>query len=202
MDYWKPIMLDFPSSFETERLLIRQPLPGDGKKVYESILESIDQLKKWMPWAKEAPTLEETEANIRQAYVQFLERSDLRFLLWDRNTLDFIGSSGLHRINWKLRKFEIGYWCRSCYSGQGYITEAVKGITVFAFQFLDAKRVEIHCDEENIASRRVAEKVGYRLEGILRNFELNIDQKLRNTCIYSMIPEDFFHLATNSKDFA
>lgn len=199
MDSSKPILIDFPNSFTTERLIIRQPLPGDGEAVYIAMMESLDQLQRWMPWAKEVPTLEDTEANMRQAYVHFLERSDLRFHLFHQETKEFVGSSGLHRINWKIRKFEIGYWCRSNFARQGYITEAVKGLTVFAFQFLDAKRVEIRCDELNLPSRKVAERVGFQMEGILRNHVQSVDQQLRNTCVYSMIPEDFLNLAKHNR---
>ncbi|WP_044642394.1 GNAT family N-acetyltransferase [Risungbinella massiliensis] len=199
MDFAKPILIEFPNSFTTERLIIRQPLPGDGEVVYVAMMESLDQLQRWMPWAKKAPTLEDTEANVRQAYVQFLERTDLRFHLFHHDTKEFIGSSGLHRIDWKVRKYEIGYWCRSTFARQGYITEAVKGLTVFAFQFLEANRVEIRCDEQNLASRKVAERVGFQMEGILRNHDLSVDQKLRNTCVYSMISEDFLNLAKRNR---
>lgn len=200
MESWKPILLDFPSSFETERLVIRQPLPGDGKLVYEAKMESLRELQQWMPWADDQTSEEETEVNIRQAYIQFLERSDLRFHLFERESMQFIGSSGLHRIDWQIRKFEIGYWCRTRFTGKGYITEAVKGITVFAFQFLEANRVEIRCDEKNTRSRKVAERVGYQLEGILRNHEFSVDGHLRNTCIYAMTPEDFQLASMRSHD--
>jgi RimJ/RimL family protein N-acetyltransferase len=191
MKPWEPLLFDFPHSFETERLFIRLPMPGDGEMVYEAILESLDALRKWMPWAKKPPTMEETEANVRRAYLQFLERSDLRFHIFEKSSGVFIGSSGLHQIEWSVPRFEIGYWCRSKYTGRGYITEAVRGLTVFAFKMLKAKRIEIRCDERNLRSRKVAERLGYRLEGVLRHYRLAVDHTLENTCIYAMTTEDF-----------
>lgn len=47
-----PIMLDFPHQFTTDRLLIRMPIPGDGKVVFESIQASINELKDWLPFAR------------------------------------------------------------------------------------------------------------------------------------------------------
>jgi hypothetical protein len=44
-----PILRDFPESFETERLGIRSPMPGDGEEVYAAVSESLDELKPWMP---------------------------------------------------------------------------------------------------------------------------------------------------------
>lgn len=189
-----PILRDFPHSFETERLLIRLPLPGDGADVHEAVVESLELLKPWMPWAQQAPDKELTEATIRKAYCAFLERTDLRFHLFEKSTKIFVGSSGLHQIDWSLPKFEIGYWCRKSFVGKGYISESVRGLTVFAFQVFKAKRIEIRCHERNIRSRKVAERLGYRLEGVMRNNQIDIDGKLENTCIYAMIPEDFHDL--------
>lgn len=191
MDRQSPILMDFPHSFETERLWIRLPLPGDGDLVYEAIMESLDHLQPWMPWAQKTPTKEKTEENVRKAYCSFLARHDLRFHLFDKETKMFIGSSGLHNIDWSIPKFEIGYWCRKSRIGEGYITESVRGLTVFAFEILKANRVEICCDEKNKQSRKVAERLGYQLEGVFRNYRLTVDGELEDTCIYSMTPEEF-----------
>jgi ribosomal-protein-serine acetyltransferase len=66
-------------------------------------------------------------------------REDLLLLL--RGTRTFVGNSGLHRIHWEGPKFEIGYWCRTRFTGQGYVTEAVRGISAFAFDTLGARRL-------------------------------------------------------------
>lgn len=191
MNHQPPILMDFPHSFETERLWIRLPLPGDGDLVNEAIHESLDQLQPWMPWAQDPPTKEESEANVRKAYCRFLARQDLRFHLFEKETKLFVGSSGLHNIDWSVPKFEIGYWCRSKFIGKGYITESVRGLTVFAFEILKANRVEICCDQENVKSRKIAERLGYRLEGIFRNYRLTVDNRLEDTCVYSMTPNEF-----------
>jgi len=165
----KPILIDFPESFESKRLTIRAPLPGDGTELNTAVRETFDDLKIHMPWAKEIPTVEESEARVRRARCDFLSREDLWLLLFlkGRNTL--VGSSGLHRINWDVPKFEIGYWCRKNFQRQGYITESTEAITKFAFEVLGAKRVEVRCDPQNVRSRRIPERLGFQLEGTLRN---------------------------------
>jgi RimJ/RimL family protein N-acetyltransferase len=149
-----PILRDFPESFEAERLLIRCPLPGDGAEVYAAVSESLDELRPWMPWARERLTADVEEENMRQARAAFLERRDLMLLLFLKGTGTLVGGSGLHRIDWSVPRFEIGYWCRTRFAGQGYITEAVRGITVFALDHLGARRVEIRCDSLNRRSAR------------------------------------------------
>ena len=186
-----PILRDFPESFETERLLIRCPMPGDGVKDYAAIVESVEELKPWMPWARQELTIEAQEENIRRARIAFLQRSDLRLLLFLKGTGTLVGSSGLHRIDWSVPKFEIGYWIRTSFTRQGYATEAVRGIVAFAFETLSAQRVEIRCASQNRPSARVAERAGFRLEGELRNAEVDARGKPRNILVFSMIPEEY-----------
>jgi RimJ/RimL family protein N-acetyltransferase len=183
-----PLLMEFPTEFYTERLLIRMPKPGDGKAVYEAIQASLNELKPWMPFAHHDQSEEGTELNIREAHANFIKREDLRLLIFHRETGEFIGSSGLHRINWSVPKFEIGYWIDARHSGKGYITEAVQGISNFAFVELKARRVEIRCDSKNLKSRRIPEVLGFTLEGILKHEGRSADgQELRDTCIYAMV---------------
>lgn len=149
-----PLLFDFPSEFYTERLCIRMPKPGDGKVVYDAIQASMQELKPWMVFAQKEQTEEEVEVSIRKSHIQFLQREDLRLLVFSKETGEFIASAGLHRINWDIPQFEIGYWIDSRFSGQGYMVEAAKGITDFAFSELKANRIEIRCDALNKKSRQ------------------------------------------------
>lgn len=185
-----PILRDFPDSFDTERLTIRSPRPGDGPEMHAAVNESMDELTPWMDWSANHETVEDSEENIRRSWVRFLERSDLMMLLFFKGTETLVGSSGLHRIDWEVPKFEIGYWCRTRCTGQGYITEAVRGITAFAFDTLGARRVEIQCDTGNKPSARVAERAGFSLEGELRSSEMSTGGEVRDALIFSMTPED------------
>jgi len=123
-----PILQDFPESFEMERLLIRSPLPGDGPEMHATVNESLEVLLPWMDWPKQHGTLEDSEKQIRLNRVRFLERTDLLLLLFVKGTGTLVGSSGLHRMDWSVPKFEIGYWCRTRFAGNRYVTEAVRGI--------------------------------------------------------------------------
>ncbi|MCL4264275.1 MAG: GNAT family N-acetyltransferase [Anaerolineae bacterium] len=182
----EPILREFPYSFDTERLTIRGPLPGDGVRVRTAVLESQAELKEWMPWAIDIPSEEEYEVRVRQGQLRFLGREDLWMMLLLKNTDIIIGGSGLHRINWSVPRFEIGYWVRTPYGGQGYITEAVAGITEFAFQQLGANRVEIRCDAENVRSAAIPQRLGFIHEATLVNESRHhLTSVLRDTMIFA-----------------
>lgn len=183
-----PRIPDFTESFESERLIIRAPKLGDALDVWNAKQNSLPALREWMLWAQDEPELHETEENLRKAVADFITRKDLRFHIYSKETGEFVGASGLHSINWSIPKFEIGYWLATEFEGNGYITEAVQRIEQFAFEQLGARRVEIRCDEENVKSRSVAERVGFILEGILKQDSLSPEGNvLRNTCIYAKI---------------
>jgi RimJ/RimL family protein N-acetyltransferase len=185
-----PILFDFPYSFDTERLTIRGPLPDDAARVREAVLESQEELKPWMPWAMTVPTEEEYRVRVREGQLKFLAREDLWMMLFLRGTDIYVGGSGLHRIDWKVPKFEIGYWVRTRFAGQGFITEAVNGLTAFAFDTLGARRVEIRCDVKNTRSAAVARRAGYTLEATFHNDARDHFGQLRDTYIFARVRPD------------
>lgn len=187
MEPINPIMISFPERFDTARLTIRAPQWEDGADVNEAIRESVEQLRPWLPFAEKVPSLEESEAHVRKARLQFLERTDLVLHLRDKHTDDFVGSSGLHRIDWNARCFEIGYWIRSSRAGEGLMTEAVRGIEQFAITYLNANRLEIRCDSRNVRSAKVAERSGYTLEGIMRSMRRDSTGTLVDVMVFSKI---------------
>jgi RimJ/RimL family protein N-acetyltransferase len=186
-----PILRDVPEAFESPRLLIRAPRPGDGAELNAAVLETFDPLHVWMEWAKERPSVEESEVYVREAAASYARRTEFALLLFLKGTETLVGASGLGVKNWEVPAFEIGYWCRRRFEGQGYISEAVRAITTFSFETLEARRVEIRCDAHNERSRRVAERAGFHLEGELRNLALDNAGVPRNVLVFSLIPDEY-----------
>ena len=66
---------------------------------------------------------------------RYLLREDLAMFIFERDVMGregrFLGGTGLHRIDWTLRSFEIGYWRRKGFGGHGYVTEAARGLRLW-----------------------------------------------------------------------
>ncbi|MEK6190218.1 MAG: GNAT family N-acetyltransferase [Carnobacterium alterfunditum] len=186
------ILLDVPSELETARLILRAPYySGDGEAVNKAIEDSIHELRKWLPFAQEVPTLEETEISLREAHIKFLERENFRFLIFHKDSQEFIGTASLQSIDWEVEKCEIGYWINTKFGGNGYITEAVKALIKYGINELGFHRLEIRCESANLSSRAIPEKLGLKLEGILVNEDLSADGKtLTDTCIEAVTQKD------------
>jgi RimJ/RimL family protein N-acetyltransferase len=183
-------LIDFPDQFETDRLLIRAPRPGDGVAIDEAVRETLEALRLWMDWALPEPSVEISEAFARRGADDFAARVDLPMLLWLKDGQTLVGSSGLRPHDWMVPRFEIGYWCRARFEGQGYISEAVRGISQFAFERLSARRLEIWCDARNERSARVAERTGFHLEGTLRIHMLDTRGQLRDSLVFACLSID------------
>ncbi|MBB4846100.1 RimJ/RimL family protein N-acetyltransferase [Paucibacter oligotrophus] len=186
-----PILIQVPERIKGERIILAAPVAGLGPILAATVAASLEHLKPWMPWAQEAPSMEDSEAVMRRMQADFIARRDLCFQIYskaaDGSCAEMLGGTGLHRIDWELRKFEIGYWIRPSSAGRGYVSEAVRLLTELAFGQLRARRVEIRMDERNLASRAVAEACGFEFEGLLRSDALGVDGEPRDTQVYARI---------------
>lgn len=186
-----PVLIQVPEQILTERLVIAAPRVGLGQALNAAVCESLAELKPWMPWAQTAPSIEESETVLRHQLAKFILRSDLVYQIYaraaDGTPGRLLGGTGLHRLDWTVRRFEIGYWLRSSAQGQGYMSEAVQALSRMAFEQLQARRVEIRMDPNNLRSRAVAERCGFEFEGQLRRDALSPSGEARDTRVYSRI---------------
>ena len=181
-----PVLVDVPMPILTPRLLIRPPQAGDGQALFEAKSKSWSELKTWMPWAQnpEEHNVEKDEIMCRQKYAAYLLREDLMMFAFDRQKGILLAGTGLHRMDWKARIFEIGYWVRSDETGKGIASELTNALLRYAFGQLSANRVYIAHDPENGASRRVIEKLGFIKEGESK-IDSILNDHLRGTCHYA-----------------
>jgi RimJ/RimL family protein N-acetyltransferase len=190
-----PLLIDIPERLEGERVVLLAPAPGRGAEMAVVIAQSISHLRPWMIWAQEPPTAESAEIVMRRMHADFFSRTDLSFQIFarreDGRAGSLLGGTGLHRIDWAARVFEIGYWLRPQASGQGLVGEAVRLLCRLAFEQLDARRIEIRSDALNTRSRAVAQRAGFQLEGVLRQNALGVEGQSRDTCVYSMLAAEF-----------
>lgn len=185
------ILRELPEELVGERVIVRPYRASDGAAVFEAIDESREHLAPWMPWVKEHKTPDDSEAFARRANARWLLREDLGVGLWERDAGRYLGGSGLHRIQWDVPSFEIGYWIRASAEGKGYMTEAVRLLCRLAFETLDANRVFIRCDSRNTRSAAIPRRLGFQHECTARNDARSLSGELRDTFTFAMTPEDY-----------
>jgi ribosomal-protein-serine acetyltransferase len=181
---------DFPLPIITPRLIIRPPQIGDSIEVYPAVLESFNELHEFMDWAKEKPTLAQTEEFIAASVANWITKKSeepwLPLYFFDRTTNAFIGSTSFHNYLWDLPSIRTGYWIRTSRAHQGLATEAINALTQYAIMQLGVKRITITCEAGNVKSSKLAERLGYHLEATLKKHRINAATgKVEDTLIYT-----------------
>jgi RimJ/RimL family protein N-acetyltransferase len=98
-----------------------------------------------------------------------------------------VGSIGIG-INSEKYRGRIGYWVSATARGQGICTRALRLLARWALEELELQRLDLITDPDNVASQRVAEKVGFRREGVLRAHLRHPDGRIRDSVMFSLLP--------------
>lgn len=152
------------TSFEplvTERLRLRRSMPDDAEAI--SAYRRDPEVQRFQGWDR-------TDANgIRDEIERMLRRSPgepggwVQFSVEERETGRLIGDVGMSPAEGEPGVIKIGYTVAPAYQNRGYGTEAVRALVDYAFDTLGADVVRMYADADNIASVRLAEKVGMKL---------------------------------------
>jgi len=97
-----------------------------------------------------------------------------------------VGSIGM-RLN-DTGTGHAGYWLARSERGRGIVPDALRTLSRYAFEELGLARMELITDPDNHSSQRVAEKVGYQREGVLRSHLLHPDGRRRDSVMFSLLP--------------
>ncbi len=176
-----------PATLHSDRLVIRVARSGDGAMFAEALADSHADLAPWLGWVTPLPSPDEAEARCVAAHERFVRNEDLMAFFLTKDGGELVGGSGLHKADWALRQFEVGYWGRSRFAGSGLMTEGVRALARHAMDTLGANRVFLTTDERNLRSQRLAERAGFEFEGTLRRDRLDLEGKLRNTRVYAIV---------------
>ena len=140
-------------------LVLRRWRMADASPALAAVEASLPELRRFMPWAMEEPTLESVTAFLASVAAG----PAMSFGLLEAGG-ELVGGFGLHDRRGP-GILEIGYWVRSDRTGRGYATAAARALTGVAFDcFPLIDRIEIRCDPANLASAAIPPKLGYRLD--------------------------------------
>lgn len=164
---------------------------------YKHVLEIAQQkdLIKYSPSRIETP--EEFKAYVETAVDHYYNKKAIPFLVYDKTSQAFAGSSRFMNMDWNNKVLEIGStWIGQQFQGTGLNANMKFLMLQYAFETLNFEKVEFRIDERNIRSRKAVEKLGATLEGILRKNVYLKDGFKRNTCCYGILKEEWLPIKT------
>ena len=175
----------FPTLIVTNRLELRQHRRGLASEMFACVDRDRERLREFLPWVDMTKTVADEESYIQMTLDRWHKGELFDYGLFLKTEGRYLGNVGLHTIAWNNRCAEIGYWILGEFEGQGYISEAVTGLQEAAFA-LGFHRLEIRCSSENHRSASVPRRLGYKLDGTLR--ENSIEHGLfRDTLVFSKL---------------
>ena len=153
---------------ETKRLVVRCYNPSDAPLLAESVTESLEHLRPWMPWVHSEPeSIEMKIQRLKRFRGLFDLGQEFVYGIFNPEDTKLLGGTGLH-VRSGDSELEIGYWIHKDYINQGLVTESTAALIKVAFELIHIHRLEIHCDPGNFASAAIPSKLGFTHEGTLR----------------------------------
>lgn len=160
----------------------------DARELYESVRESISEMQPWMPWCHADYSIEESREWLATRGEAWERGTDFSFRISDARSDRQLGGAGLNQLNLH-RAANLGYWIRTSAAGLGVATRAARLVARFGFEELKLVRIEIVAAVGNLASQRVAEKVGAVREGVMRK-ALLVHGTVHDAVLTSLVEED------------
>jgi ribosomal-protein-serine acetyltransferase len=168
-----------------EHLRIGSLTPPDAEALFALVEANRDRLRPWMPWEPTTKSPDDTRAFIEGARASSSDREANG--LWVDGVL--IGTIGLS-VNALANAGTIGYWIGRAYEGRGIVTRAAERFLAYGFAEVGLHRIELYAAAENARSRAVAERLGMRVEGTLRDAE-RVHDGYHDMIVYAMLEDEW-----------
>ena len=171
-----------PAVLETERLVLRVPIPADAQSIFDAYTQDpeVTRLLTFRPHQ----SIADAERIIANSIAAWKQGQRFPYIITLKDSGQVIG---MLRLSIDRFKADLGYVLARSFWGKGLMTEVVSSVIAWAFEQPGIFRVSAVCDVANVASARVMEKAGMKCEGILRRYILhpNISDEPRDCYTYA-----------------
>ncbi len=176
-----------PRPRRTPNLVLRPFRRRDAESLSIAVEASLPDLSRWLPWAAAGYAKGDAARYIRESMSAWSEGRAWDFAIRRPANPDrHIGNVSIWHTSRQGPTGEIGYWVHSAEAGKGVITEATAEILRLGFDELDMHRIVLRIAVGNHASERVAEKLGFLLEGTLRE-EVRVGDEWLDHTIWGLL---------------
>ncbi|MCQ8278697.1 GNAT family N-acetyltransferase [Acetobacteraceae bacterium KSS8] len=167
---------------------------------HDALVRAASDGALWRHWYTSVPSPETMAAAIVERLALRDSGMMIPFAVVDTASGETVGMTSFGNIDHTFRRVEIGWtWYAQRMQRTALNTDAKRLLLTHAFETLQCIAVELRTHALNLASRRAIERIGARLDGILRHHRRTDDGALRDTCVYSIIAPDWpavrMHLA-------
>ncbi|PSR24532.1 MAG: RimJ/RimL family protein N-acetyltransferase [Sulfobacillus thermosulfidooxidans] len=167
----------------------------DAEPLYAVLRESESYLRRWLPFLDNVHSVQDIIQFIESGLARYAHNNGGEIGIWYHQ--QFAGVVGIHFINWTNRTTSLGYWLGEKFQGHGIMTQACGALIRILFEEYDLHRVEIQAAVDNMKSRAIPERLGFRQEGVLRQTEWLYDHYVDHV-VYGLLKDDWLIKNTSS----
>jgi len=155
----------------------------DADLLFNLIESNREHIGKWLKFPNITLSADDSKRFIESVRTRFARNEGYWLGIWMEEKL--VGSIGFLYLDQENKKTEIGYWIGKEYEGRGIISKSIKVFIDYAFNNLAFNKIEIGVATENLRSRSIPEKLGFKLEGTIRDYEY-LNGKYLDRLIYGL----------------
>ena len=170
-----------------ERTNLRRFTNADAPALFALIERNRAHLRRWLPWVDAVREVAHIAGFLGGVQSRAAEGTSLELAIEHDGQL--AGVSGFRSLDSNNRSGELGYWLREDFGGRGIMTSCCRALVRHGFESLGLNRISLGAAVENTRSRRVAERLGFSLEGVQRDGEWLYDHFV-DVAIYSILRRD------------
>ena len=159
---------------------------GDIDAIYAACQDG--EIAYWLPMLPVPYTRSDAREYVRKTRQSWRSGADAFFAITAASTDEVLGSIGMRCHD--DGRGTVGYWVAREARGRGVATRGLKLISNWALDVLGVERLELMAEPENEASCKVAERAGYRREGVLRSYLQTSRRGRRDVVLFSLLPTD------------
>jgi len=175
-----------------EDMLLRSFRPSDANDLFHAVNNSRQHLRPWFDWVDPTTKVEHSLHFIQQSLHELQYQESLALGIFYKSHI--IGSIGVHHWNHTTKKAELGYWISKQYEGKGVLNKCITRFIDFLFNKAELNKIEIRFIPANVRSAKVAERLGFKTEGIIRQSSMR-NGKLEDMVVAGLLKQEWKHLS-------
>lgn len=174
---------------ESERVIIIKHDTSFAGAMYAVINRDRQRLMEFLPWVPHMKSRQDELNYILITHERWKDYTLFDYSLFRKSDQTYMGTLGVHTIDWDSDACELGYWILSDFEGQGYMSEAVRTLEKHLFE-IGFNRIEIRCDPRNQKSSHIPISCGYIFDAHLKQ-EARMYGELRDTLVFSKLKQNY-----------
>lgn len=163
-------------------------IPQYAEELFKLTNTNRKFLQQWLPWLDRVTEASDTKDFLEAQLLKFQQGKALHVTIFHQNKI--AGVLGYNKIDRANKIGHLGYWLALEYNGRGIMTQSVRELIEIGFDYYTLNRIDLRCAVANSRSRAIAERLGFRNEGTIRQAE-KLNDRYVDHVVYGLLKSEY-----------